>query len=69
MYGDKANAMIERLQQATWLPPYDDTLKEVLEEIDQLHTQATEWLQYVPLHRVSARLFTWPRAQETHAGG
>lgn len=47
MYGEKANAMIERLQQATWLPPYDDTLKEVLEEIDQLHSQATEWLQCV----------------------
>ena len=40
--------MLERLQQATWLPPYDDTLREVLTEIEELHDQATQWLQCAP---------------------
>ena len=37
MYGEKAAAMVQRLEQATWLPPYDDTMREVLTEIDELH--------------------------------
>ena len=36
MYGEKAAAMVQRLEQATWLPPYDDTMREVLTEIDEL---------------------------------
>ncbi len=47
MYGEKAAAMVQRLEQATWLPPYDDTMREVLTEIDELHQKAHGWLQYV----------------------
>ena len=45
MFGEKATAMVERLQRATWLPPYDDTMREVLTEIDELHAKANDWLQ------------------------
>ena len=51
MYGEKAAAMVQRLEQATWLPPYDDTMREVLTEIDELHGKANAWLQCVPLTR------------------
>ena len=36
MYGEKAAAMVQRLEQATWLPPYDDTMRDELTEIDEL---------------------------------
>lgn len=45
MFGERATAMVERLQRATWLPPYDDTMREVLTEIDELHAKANDWLQ------------------------
>jgi hypothetical protein len=70
MYGDKAVALIERLEQSTWLPPYDDTLREVLTEIDELHTAATDWLQYggPPCRVMHEALLTGSRAQETYRG-
>ena len=42
MYGEKAAAMVQRLEQATWLPPYDDTMREVLTEIDELPLDESE---------------------------
>ena len=55
MYGEKAAAMVQRLEQATWLPPYDDTMREVLTEIDELHQKAHGWLQYVAGAHATAR--------------
>ena len=51
MYGEKAAAMVQRLEQATWLPPYDDTMREVLTEIDELHQKHGAAVEQCVNHR------------------
>ena len=52
MYGEKAAAMVQRLEQATWR---EVTMREVLTEIDELHQKAHGWLQYVAGAHAAAR--------------
>ena len=51
MFGEKATAMVDRLQRATGRAPYDGTTREALTEIGELHGKANAWLQCVPLTR------------------
>lgn len=42
--GEKATAMVANLQKAQWLPPYDERLKVVLDEVDHLWKKNEELL-------------------------